>query len=106
MQLLKHLKILLLFSVLYYISLQINRSELNLSKNEIIGTILEINEKEYGTEFVIKTSEKILVRTNGKPTFLLGDKLKITGNIKKVEKSTIFNIFNYEKYLKSKKYIW
>lgn len=66
-----------------------------------IGIITNIKEKEDYTEIELK--QNILVTYKGKIEYNLGDIIKIEGKVEEPENNTFPNLFNYKKYLKSKK---
>jgi len=106
---LKKSKLILLFSaVVILISLiRLNldtKSKYNLSDNYIEGTILEKKIYDNRITFAIKGKEKVLVNCYEceiNPS--VGDHIKATGIFKMPNKNTVFYLFNYKNYLKSKK---
>jgi len=106
---LKKLKIILLFSILLYISFII-KNEIYFIKykneNEIIGIVTKVNNYDNYSKLEIKSKEKILCIYNSNIDIKLGTKIKITGILKEPDTNTNFNLFNYKKYLLSKKIKW
>ncbi len=105
----KKLKIILLFSLLIYLII-ILKNEIYFSKyetdNEMIGIITKITERENYTKIELKSKEKVLCTYNGNIDLKLGMKIKVTGNLEKISENTNFNLFNYKKYMLSKKIKW
>ncbi len=112
MQLSKKLKIILLFSTFIYcfiiISLDLKKTTYNLGiikeqfiiKNiKIKGDKVSITSKEIIINYYLESEQQ----KNHFKTFKIGDVLLVEGNIKEPLENTIFNGFNYKKYLKSKK---
>ena len=106
----KNLRIILLYKIilltlivtlgitLYRINI---KSEINIKQINIIGQIINKKILENETELEIQGKEKILVKT--KENYNLGDIIEIKGQIELPNNNTIPNLFNYKKYLKSKK---
>ena len=82
-----------------YIRIKIEKT--NQINDIVIGQITNIKEKEEYTELELK--QKILVTYKGKITYKLGDIIKIEGKVEEPNNNTFPNLFNYKKYLKSKK---
>ena len=105
----KKLKIILLFSVLLYISF-ITKNEIYFTKykneNEIIGIVTKVNNYDNYSKLEIKSKEKILCIYNSNIDIKLGTKIKITCILKEPGANTNFNLFNYKNYLLSKKIKW
>ncbi len=72
---------------------------------DLIGYITDITYKEDKIDLEIKAKEKIKVSyyTNDNLNLKLGDYIKIKGELTKPYDNTIFNLFNYRKYLLSNK---
>jgi len=106
---LKKLKIVLLFSVLLYMFFII-KNEIYFTKykneKEIIGIVTKINNYDNYSKIEIKSKEKILCTYKSNIDIKLGAKIKIIGNLKEPSVNTNFNLFNYKKYLLSKKIKW
>ena len=104
----KKLKIILLYNIIIIIILGIilcNISKKSKFTNEIkiIGIINEIKITEENTQIELLSKEKILVNLYKKVEFKLGDKIELEGKLETPSNNTFFNLFNYKKYLKSKK---
>ena len=102
----KKLKIILLLSIILFITYKIYHKPVTKYKNEtnIIGTIKSIKYKEDYTIITLKSKEKILVYLYEiNKDIKLGDTLYLKGNFKNIKKNTNFNTFNYKNYLLSKK---
>lgn len=107
---LKKLKIILLCSItlisIIIISYKYfnNKSIYNKNTTSIKGIITSINVKDKYTSYVIKSKENIIVNDyNLNTNFKIGDKLVFKGSIKQINTNTNFYLFNYKKYLLSKK---
>ena len=105
----KQLKIILLFSILIYLIIFL-KNEIYFSKykseKEIIGIVTKITEKENYAKIEIKAKEKILCTYNNNTNLKLGMKIKVMGTLEKINENTNFNLFNYKKYMLSKKIKW
>jgi len=102
-----NLLILLIFliSIIYTIQ-AINKDPQSLySENtkNIEGIITKCQIVDNKTQITLKSKEKILVNYYDNFTCILGTKIKVKGNIFKSKENTIFNLFNYQKYLYSQK---
>ena len=111
----KNLKIFLCFSLLIYIIFTIvtcnYKSNYNDSTKTIVGTINNYNISEDKITFEVIGKEKIIAtfyhdNKNIDRDFELGDTIKLEGTIKKPKQNTVFNLFNYQNYLLSKKIYW
>ena len=69
----------------------------------ISGKILDINYKKGNTKLIVKSKEKYILTTNKKLNYKLGDEVLINANVNTPPSNTVFNLFNYRKYLLSKK---
>ena len=69
-------------------------------KNIVIGTI--INTKEYD-EYTQIELKNLLITYKGKIDYKIGDRIKVEGKVEEPSNNTFPNLFNYKKYLKSKK---
>lgn len=67
------------------------------------GIITDIKKYDDYAKIELNAKEKVLVTINDKIDFKLGEKIKITGPLQIPSNNTIFNLFNYKKYLLSKK---
>ena len=107
----KKSKIKLLFSFLiiccfiyrYWYLNSYHKSKYNIKENEFIIKIIKINYKNDEVVVEGKGKEKILINYKGDFKYKLGDKIKIRGVLKEPSVNTNFNLFNYKKYLLSKK---
>ncbi len=84
-----------------YIRIKINKKEQ--IRDIVTGKITNIKENEDYIEIEVKEKQKILVTYKGKNTYKLGDIIKIEGKVEEPNNNTFPNLFNYKKYLKSKK---
>ena len=69
-------------------------------KNIVIGKIINIKEYEDYTQIELKN---ILINHKGKIEYKIGDIIKVEGKVEEPNNNTFPNLFNYKKYLKSKK---
>ena len=69
----------------------------------LIGKIINITYDSDKTDLIIKSKEKIKVTYYGNIDYKLGDYIKVSGVLAKPYNNTIFNLFNYNKYLLSNK---
>ena len=110
--LLKKLKLILLFSVLVliftYIRIKNNhKSYYSVNDNYLYGRIVEIKTHNNRMTLVVKAKEKVLVNCyDCDDNIIVGDYIKAKGIFKKPNKNTVFNLFDYQNYLKSKKITW
>ena len=72
----------------------------------ISGEVTEITKIDDGYKLILKAKEKIIVYYYDKLKIKLGNQIKVTGTVKKPKKNTVFNLFNYQNYLKSQKIYW
>lgn len=113
---LKKSKIIFLFSLIivttiytYYITSNlIYSSKYNINTNKITGIItdIKIDEKNNKTTLTIKAKEKVMVVIYDILSVKVGDKVTIKGEMQQLTKNTIFNQFNYQNYMFSKKIYW
>ena len=99
-------KIILILSILYTFYITKNLIYYtNYQEGEItlIGKIINITHSSDKTDLIIKTKEKIKVTYYGDIDYKLGDYIKVIGVLTKPYNNTIFNLFNYNKYLLSNK---
>jgi len=72
----------------------------NIEDNIFEGKILSIKSFENKTQIIIKNKEKLLINYYDNINNLeIGDTIKVEGKLKKPNKNTNFNLFNYQKYL-------
>ena len=97
-------KILIILFIILYIYIfnknLIYKTHYEIGKNTIYGTIIDIkiNEK---TEITLKSKDKIKVFFYEKLYYKIGDYVKIEGILEIPSNNTVFNLFNYKKYLLS-----
>ena len=110
MQHLKKSKIKLLFSIFLILTIsffiQINNnptSKYKINNKYVEGVVESLNIKDNKTSIIVNGKEKILVNYNSKFYCKLGVKIKAIGTIEKPKENTVFHLFNYKKYLLSKK---
>ena len=101
-------KLLICFTVIYTFYITNNllyHSHYQEGRVDLIGYITDITYKEDKIDLEIKAKEKIKVSyyTNENLNLKLGDYIKIKGELTKPYDNTIFNLFNYRKYLLSNK---
>ena len=103
----KKLKIILLLSGLILLYLKLNKTTYYKgNEKEIIGIVMECQNEDNYTKFVIKAKEKIIVYFYDNYTCNLGDNLKIDGALSTIDGNRNFNLFNYKKYMLSKGIYW
>lgn len=71
--------------------------------NEIIGTITSIKKTDYGLKIEMVAKEKLVFNYYEELSLKVGDIVKVKGILKRPNKNTIFNLFNYQNYLLSNK---
>ena len=101
-------KLLICFTVIYTFYITNNllyHSHYQEGRVDLVGYITDITYKEDKIDLEIKAKEKIKVSyyTNDNLNLKLGDYIKIKGELTKPYDNTIFNLFNYRKYLLSNK---
>ena len=99
----KKLKILLLFSliIIFIFRLQI-KYNYNSNDNYVIGKVIDYKVKE---NYTIINLNEIIVYYYDEFKYKIGDTIKVEGTIKEIEPNTNFNLFNYKKYMLSKRII-
>lgn len=101
------LKIIILLFTIGYVYIAntklIYKTHFKIGNNTITGIITNIKYKEKYTEFTVNSKDKIKVYYYGDKTFKIGDKVKLDGELKYPNNNTIFNLYNYKKYLLSEK---
>lgn len=104
----KKLKTILLFSVLIYVVI-ITTNNIYKTKykneTEIIGIVNRNTIKDDFTSIELLSDERIICNYNKKINLKLGSKIKVIGKLKEPNINTNYNLFNYKKYLLSKKII-
>ena len=96
------LVILCLFYCCWYINTT-HKSKYNLDDNEFIVKVNKINYKDNKAVIEANGKEKLLINYNGEFKYKLGDLIRVSGDLKLPTENTNFNVFNYKKYLLSKK---
>lgn len=101
-------KIIIILFIVSIINTIINstnepKSKYNKNDTQITGIITECQKKENNYQITVKAKEKIIINYNKKFQCKLGIKIKSTGKLEKPGQNTIFNLFNYQKYLQSQK---
>ena len=98
--------ILLLFLIILISIIRtkdIDKSIYNINDNKFYGIVETYEYKDTYITFTIKGKEKLkcnyYLKSNEKININYGDKLYLTGNLKKPKNNTIPNTFNYKKYL-------
>jgi competence protein ComEC len=107
----KKLKIISLFKIIFLIFVilyvyifnkyLIYKPHYETGKNIIYGTIIDIKVSDK-TEIILKAKDKIKITFYEKLDYKIGDYVKIEGELKFPNNNTVFNLFNYKKYLLSK----
>ena len=100
-------KYILLLILIIIISIfrtkDIDKSIYNINDNKFYGIVETYEYKDTYITFTIKDKEKLkcnyYLKNNEKININYGDKLYLTGNLKKPKNNTIPNTFNYKKYL-------
>lgn len=100
-------KYILLLILIILISIirtkDIDKSIYNINDNKFYGIVETYEYKDTYITFTIKGKEKLkcnyYLKNNEKININYGDKLYLTGNLKKPKNNTIPNTFNYKKYL-------
>lgn len=98
--------ILIILIILVVISFIRSNHKVNnniLKEKTIVGTVVSYSLKEETLSLVVSSEQKIKCNYyNDDVKVNLGDVVRISGEIKEVKNNTIFNNFNYKKYLKYK----
>lgn len=107
----KKIKLILLFSliIITYIRVKNNIYTTHLEQNQtrIEGVIIDIKDYENRKTYIVKCIEKVLVNCyECEYDLQVGDKVIIEGTLKLPRENSNFNLFNYKKYLMSKKIYW
>ena len=103
--------ITIIISIISIINTLINydkppESKYKSNETEITGIIIECKKTNLYNQITIKGKEKIIINYQKEFTCKLGAKIKATGTLTKQTQNTVFNLFNYQKYLLSKKIIY
>ena len=109
----KRLKIILLFSFIVFLILNIQfKSKYNIDDNEIIGIINKYRFDDKKVSLEVIGREKVICnyyfKNNDEKSYYiqnikLGQKVYLNGTFKSPNENTNFNLFNYKNYLLSKK---
>ena len=99
----KKLKILLLFSLVFIFVFRLQiKYNYNPNDNYVIGKVIDYKVKE---NYTIINLNEIIVYYYDEFKYKIGDTIKVEGTIKEIEPNTNFNLFNYQKYMLSKRII-
>jgi len=79
------------------------KSKYNINTKEITGIITDCTKTDYAYQITLKAKENIIINYKKDIECKLGTKIKAKGNLETPSTNTIFNGFNYQKYLLSKK---
>ena len=95
--------VILILVTLTKIYLYTNRvnSVYSIDTNEIIGIVTKVETKDDFNIYTISGRENILVYYDKKLSISLGDKVKVSGTLEKLNHNTIFNQFDYKTYMLS-----
>lgn len=114
----KYLYFVLILCTLFYViyrNINLPLSKYDGSEQKIIGMISSIKIDGNKLNIELNAKEKILVSyyikneqelEDIKNNYQLGNQLLVIGNLTIPNKNTVFNLFNYRNYLKSKKIYW
>ena len=76
------------------------------STKEISGIVTEFEKIDNGYKLTLQAKEKVIVYYYGDLSLKLGNKIKVTGELSRPSKNTVFHLFNYRNYLKSANIYW
>ena len=99
-------KIILIIAIAYTFTITNNliyKTNYNEGDITLIGKIINITYSDDKTDLIIKSKEKIKVTYYGNLSYKLGDYVRVSGTLNIPYDNTIFNLFNYRKYLLSNK---
>ncbi len=101
---LKKLKIILLFSLSIYCIYIVNNDIYNTKYSEgyISDSFIIRNIKTEDDKTTIE-SDEVIINISSVVNYKIGDKIKVEGELKYPSENTLFDQFNYRKYLKSQK---
>jgi len=101
----KYLIFLLIVLIYAFIITSNEIYKTNYEKGEIslFGYVISFSKEENKTTLIIKAKEKIQVTYYGDIDLNLGDYIFVRGILEQPNNNTIFNLFNYRKYLMSNK---
>ena len=94
--------LLITLGITYY-RIKRNEKPKYIDETKIIGIINNIKKTKTKTEIELLAQEKILIVYYDDVNYNLGDIIKVEGTLEIPNSNTFFNLFNYQKYLKSKK---
>ena len=78
------------------------KSKYNKNTKYITGIVTDIKKDEDRSKIIIKAKENILIYYYKSIDLKLRDKIEIKGKLASFDNNTIFNLFNYKKYMLSK----
>ena len=95
---------LVIFKLVYVVVFEHYHSLYDENTIEISGVIKEIKYYDSSIRFIVNAKEDILVVSYDKiPDIKLGEQVIVHGSMKIPKENTVFNLFNYRKYLLSKR---
>jgi len=90
----------ILIIIVLYSNFIVKKSKYTGYEKEVVGLIYKIKINDNKRIIYIKGLEKLIINDYNKNVEIkLGDKIKVTGNMKEPTTSSIPNLFNYKKYL-------
>ncbi|MDD2181397.1 MAG: DNA internalization-related competence protein ComEC/Rec2 [Bacilli bacterium] len=104
-----------LLNTVYVLNKQIYKTYYNGSETNVIGYITDININGNHIKVTLNAKEKLIVNYYAntedelvmlKDNYLIGDYIRVEGVLDVPKSNTIFNLFNYKKYLFSQKIYW
>ena len=100
----KVLLLIILFIFIFRIAFVLinNKNIYHETKKDVKGVITYIKKNKYKTIFDVKENDKYRITTYDNFNYELGDKVLVSGVFKAPSDNTVFNLFNYRKYLLSK----
>ena len=95
--------VLILITLLNFIySVNNIESKYDINIKSVIGVVTDIEKDKDKAKITLKAKENILVYYYNDIDINLGDKVKVIGSLENLKDNTIFNLFNYRKYMLSK----
>ena len=96
--------ILLIITSSFFVIYKVNNVKSKYSKNikYVTGIVTDIKKDEDRSKIIIKAKENILIYYYKSIDLKLGDKIEVKGKLASFDNNTIFNLFNYKKYMLSK----
>ena len=95
---------------MYIIKNNIYDTNYHKKTSEIVGIIISYHQTNNTLILTVKAKEKVQVyyylKENEKISMSLGDQYYITGKFIKMSPNTNFNLFHYQRYMRSKKIYW